>query len=103
MTTYEIATEAETLAAFASTTETSALDVSGCTAVLIAHAGAGTVAVTECATSDGTFAAVATSDLVSGDGTIGYIGSKRYIKVKGSAATISGAVVKIGCRYCPTS
>ncbi|MFA6710776.1 MAG: hypothetical protein WCR83_05590 [Candidatus Methanomethylophilaceae archaeon] len=103
MTTYEEATEAATLAVFTGTSATAALDVSGATAILIAHGGTGTVSVTECATSNGSFTTVDAADLVTGDGTIGYIGNKRYIKVVGSTATISGAVVKLGCRYCPTA
>lgn len=99
---YEIASESECVGVMDGTTATSAIDVSGCTCILIAHGGTGTVAVTECATSDGTYAAVAAADLIVGNGTIGYKGSKRYIKAVGSAATVFGAVVKIGCRYCPT-
>ena len=99
---YEQATESETLAVFSGTTATSALDVSGCLSVIIAYGGAGNVSVTECDTSDGSFTAVAASDLVSGKKTIGYKGYKQFIKVVGSAATISGAVVKLDCRHCPT-
>ena len=99
---YEIATESATIAGFSGTTPTSALDVSGALEVIIAYSGGSDVpAITECDTSGGSFTAVASTDLVSGDDVIGYKGYKQFIKVTGVASQV-GAVVKIGCKHCPT-
>lgn len=67
-----------------------------------------TLALTECATTDGTFTAVADADLIgleanasftadtddSKIGKIGYIGSERYVK-----ATVVSANTTTGCTY----
>ena len=99
---YEVASECECAGAINGTTSTAAIDVKGCTGILIAFSGTGSVSVTESDSASSGFAAVDSADLITGNGTIGYKGNKRYIKVVGSAATVFGAVVKTGCRYCPT-
>lgn len=99
---YEVASKSECVAVIDGTTSTAAIDVAGCTGILIAYGGTGTVSVTESDSSSSGYAAVDSGDLISGNGTIGYQGNKRYIKVVGSAATVFGVVVKTGCRYCPT-
>lgn len=93
-------------AAKTSTTTSSAVDLQGYNAILV-HVAAGvwtdgthTFSLTECATSGGSFTAVAAGDLlgtapaISSSGTasqqytFGYRGSKRYIKV---VATVTGS------------
>lgn len=77
-----------------------------CTSIDIYCIGATALAVTECATADGTYTDVP-ADLLkdnrdaSGNGGVGYMGYSEYIKATDASGTV--VVVKRGCLHAPTA